>query len=253
MGALGSPRRIAASAVDLYWGQGVCDDVPALSWFLLSALVPLALGMTALASLALGDYAQAQALAERAARVLPEGVSDQLVQLILRTHNGSPLLLAGSVVLMVWTSAGAVGVVERSMSRLLGRRRFGPFVGKLRHLGLAAAVSVVIVLMVIAASGRARIALWPAALAATGLLCASLYHLCPRERIPWRAAWTGAAPAAVALQAVPTVAAVYLDWVAGRTPVRVFLVLAGVLITSYLAALSLLLGAALASRRALAR
>jgi uncharacterized BrkB/YihY/UPF0761 family membrane protein len=253
MAALRSPRRVAASAVDLYWGSGICDDVPALAWFLLSALVPLALGMTALASLALGDYAEAQALAERAARVLPDGVSDQIVQLILRTQRDSPLLLAGSIVLMVWTSAGAVGVLERSMSRQLDGRRFGPLLGKVRHLALAAGVAVVLVLMVLAASRRGGIALWPAALAATGLLCASLYHVCPRQRVPWRAALLGAVPASVGLQAVPTLAAFYLEWVAGRTPVRVFLVLTGVLITSYLGSLSLLLGAAVACRRAVPR
>ena len=116
------------------------------------ALVPLALGMTALASLLLGDYAQAQALAERAARVLPADVSDQFVQLVLRTKRDSPLLLAASLVAMVWASAGAVGVLERSMSRLLDRERFGPLVGKLRHLGLAAALTFVLVLVVLAAS-----------------------------------------------------------------------------------------------------
>jgi hypothetical protein len=41
----------------------------------------------------------------------------------------------------------------------------------------------------------------------------------------------------------------YLGLVAGRTPVRVFLVLAGVLFTCYVAAIVLLLGAALAARR----
>jgi uncharacterized BrkB/YihY/UPF0761 family membrane protein len=250
MAALRSPRRLVSSAIDLYWGSGVVDDVPALAWFLLSALVPLALGLTALASLALGDYAEAQTLAERAARVLPEGVSDQVVQLILRTPSDSPLLLALSIGLMVWTSAGGVGVVERSMSRLLDRRRFGPLVGKVRHLVLAAGVAVVVVLMVLAASGRASLVLWPAALAATWFICASLYRLCPRSGIPWRAAAVGALPAALGLQSVPTLAAVYLEAVAGRTPVRIFLVLAGVLITSYLSSLSLLLGAAVACRRA---
>src|SRR3954451_10414594 len=109
--------RLPANARDLYWGSGICDDVPARSWLLAIALVPLALGMTALASLALGDYAEPQAVAERAARALPAGVSDQVVQVILRTRRDSPALIAFSIAVMVWTSAGAVGVVERSMSR----------------------------------------------------------------------------------------------------------------------------------------
>ncbi|HET9314155.1 MAG TPA: hypothetical protein VFQ51_01150 [Vicinamibacteria bacterium] len=57
--------------VGLYWESGVSADIPALAWYLLSSLVPLALGLTALAAVALGDYAQAQALAARVSRVLP--------------------------------------------------------------------------------------------------------------------------------------------------------------------------------------
>ena len=72
-------RRPVARAADLYWGSGVCDDVPALSWFLVESLVPLALGLTALATILLGDAAKAEALAEHAAKTLPSGVSDELV------------------------------------------------------------------------------------------------------------------------------------------------------------------------------
>jgi len=256
-------RRAGAEAVDLYWGSGLCDDAPALAWFLVSALVPLALGLTALASIVLGDYAEAQAVAERAARLFPESVSDQLVQLILRTHRDSPLLLAGSIALMVWTSAGAVGVLERCMSRLAGRARFGLVLGKARHLGMAGGVALVVMLMVLAGSKatglQARLGvdgpavgwlLLLAALVATAVLCASLYRYCPRGRIPWRAAVTGAAPTALALQLVPVAASYYLGWVAGRTPVQVFLVLAGVMFTCYLAAIALLVGAGIAVRSA---
>jgi uncharacterized BrkB/YihY/UPF0761 family membrane protein len=257
-------RRAVDRAIDLYWGSGVCDDVPALSWFLMAALVPLALGTTALASLLLGDYARAQALAQRAARVLPRDVSDQIVLLVLRTKRDSPLLLAASLVVMVWASAGAVGVLERSMSRLLDRKRFGTFLGKLRHLGLAAALSGVLVLVVLAASKatglQRRIGLERAlpawilsigALALTVLICAALYRSCPRDGIPWRAALAGATPAGLGLQLIPSAVAQYLVWVAGTTPVHVFLVMAGVLFTCYLTALVLLLGAAIATRLAL--
>jgi uncharacterized BrkB/YihY/UPF0761 family membrane protein len=258
----GRPRRAADRVIALYWGSGVCDDVPALAWFLAVGLVPLALGLTALASLVLGDAAQAQAVAQRAARVLPADVSDQVVQLILRTRRDSVLVIMVSIVAMVWTSAGAVGVIERVMSRLLARRRFGPLGGKVRHLGLAAGLVVVIVLMVLAASKTTglqdRLGIHGAAvqallaslgLLATAVVCAALYRLCPRDGIPWGAALAGAVPAAAGLQLVPTLGAVYLQAVAGRTPVQVFLVLAGVLIVCNLAAMSLLVGAAIAAGR----
>jgi uncharacterized BrkB/YihY/UPF0761 family membrane protein len=60
--------------VGLYWESGVSADIPALAWYLLSSLVPLALGLTALAAVVLGDYPEAQALATRVSRVLPDDV-----------------------------------------------------------------------------------------------------------------------------------------------------------------------------------
>ena len=48
-------------------------------------------------------------MAQRAARVLPADVSDQVVQLILRTRRDSVLVIVASIGAMVWTSAGAVG------------------------------------------------------------------------------------------------------------------------------------------------
>ena len=258
----GWASRAPRAAVDLYWGTGVCDDVPALAWFLAAGLVPLALGLTAFASLLLGDAAQAQAVAERAARVLPADVSDQVVQLILRTRRDSTLLALASIAAMVWTSAGAVGVIERVMSRLLGRQRFGPLVGKLRHLGLATVFAALVVLMVLAAAkatglqerlgigaGGTQALVAVLGLAATGVVCGVLFRFSPRDGIPWSAAAVGATPAAVILTVTPQLAGVYLAAVAGRTPVRVFLVLAGVLIVCQLAAVGLLLGAAIAARR----
>jgi len=55
------------------------------------------------------------------------------------------------------------------------------------------------------------------------------------------------------LLATPTAAGYYTQQVAGRTPVEVFLVLAGVLITCYLVSLGLLLGSGTAARVQLGR
>jgi hypothetical protein len=52
----------------------------------------------------------------------------------------------------------------------------------------------------------------------------------------------------VILNITPTAAGYYLRLVAGRTPVELFLMLAGVLFTCYLAAFGLLLGAGVAAR-----
>jgi uncharacterized BrkB/YihY/UPF0761 family membrane protein len=88
-------RRAVGEAIGFYWGSGLSNDVPALAWFLLASLVPLALGITALAAVVLGDYAKAQMVAERLSQVLPHNVHEQVVQLILRTHRDSPLLILG--------------------------------------------------------------------------------------------------------------------------------------------------------------
>jgi hypothetical protein len=40
-------RRALGELIGLYWESGLGDEIPALSWFLLSSLVPLALGLTA--------------------------------------------------------------------------------------------------------------------------------------------------------------------------------------------------------------
>jgi uncharacterized BrkB/YihY/UPF0761 family membrane protein len=254
-------RRVPRELIGLYWDSGVANDVPALAWFLLSSLVPLALGLTALAALALGDYAKAQALSGRISEVLPKDVHDQIVDLILRTKEQSPLLIAGSIIVMVWISSGIVGVLERCLLRLLALPSKGVVLGKLRNLGVAAVLTVVILLMVAVATAGTdfvrrltvdplpiRLALPLASLALTTLLCGAVFRTLTGASMSWRAAWSGAAVSSVILNITPTAAGYYLRLVAGRTPVELFLMLAGVLITCYLAALGLLLGAGVAAR-----
>lgn len=259
-------RQAIGEIVGLYWDSGLGNDVPALAWFLLASLVPLALGLTALAAVVLGDYAKAQELAARAADVLPKDVHDQIVQLILRTQRDSPLLIAGSIVVMVWTSSGAVGVLERCLSRLLARPGGGIVLGKLRNVGISAALAVMIVLMVIVASAGTglmkrleidsvivRIAVPIASAAVTILICAAVYWLLAGRLIGWRSALAGGLVSGLILQVTPTAAGYYLRFVAGRTPVELFLMLSGVLITCYVAALGLLLGVGVTVRVHLGR
>jgi uncharacterized BrkB/YihY/UPF0761 family membrane protein len=85
-------------------------------------------------------------------------------------------------------------------------------------------------------------------LGVTTLLCGAVFHTLVGQSLQWRAAWTGAAISAVILNVTPTIAGYYLRFVAGRTPVEVFLALAGVLFTCYLAAFGLLLGAGVTAR-----
>jgi uncharacterized BrkB/YihY/UPF0761 family membrane protein len=259
-------RRALREVVGLYWESGIGDDVPALAWFLLSSLAPLALGLTALATVALGDYAEAQALADRAGGVLPDDVHDQLVELVLRTKNDSPVLIAAAILGMVWTSSGVVGVVDRCLARLLARERGGPLIGKLRNLGIAAVVAALIVLLVLVATAGTglverigvdatllRIVVPLLTMVVIAAICATLYRTLAAGALSWRAAVAGGALSGLLLEVTPTLAGYYLRLVAGRTPVELFLMLAGVLSTCYLVALGLLLGTGVTARVQLGR
>lgn len=258
---LAALARLPRELIGLYWDSGVANDVPALAWFLLSSLVPLALGLTALASVLLGDYARAQALSKQITKVLPKDVHDQLVALILRTHHGSPLLIAGAIIGMVWTGSGVVGVLERCLARLLRRSGAGFVRGKLRNLAVTAALVTVIVLMVLAGSAGTglarrldvdptlvRLAVPLLSVTLTILLCGVVYRTLGGAGLRRRALLAGGAVSGVILQATPTAAGYYLRYVAGRNPEQLFLMLAGVLFTCYLAAVGLLLGAGVAAR-----
>jgi len=254
-------RRAFRELTGLYWDSGVSADVPALAWYLLSSLAPLALGLTALAAILLGDYAEAQTLAEKVSGVLPADAHEQIVDLILRTKKDSPLLIAGAIVGMLWTSSGVVGVVDRCLGRMLARRPHNPLLGKLHNIGVAAAVAVMIVLMVVLASAGTgfihrlevdstlvRILAPFVAMAIIGLICAGVFKVVAREAGSWRPALIGGALSGVILQVAPTAAGYYMRWVSGNTPVKAFLILAGVLITCYVVAFGLLLGAGVMAR-----
>lgn len=245
----------------LYWDSGVSADIPALAWYLLASLVPLTLGLTALAAVVLGDYAQAQALAARAARVLPRDVHDQVVTLVLRTRRDSPFLIAGAVLGMVWTSSGSVGVLDRCLGRMLSIAGSNPLVGKLRNIGVSFAVAVLVVVMVLLASAGTglvdrldlnatvvRVAVPLLLLTVIVLICASVFRVLGGERVSWHAALAGGGVSGLILLITPTLAGYYTRWVANNTPVKIFLILAGVLITCYLIAFGLLLGTAVAAR-----
>jgi len=254
-------RRALRELVGLFFDSGISNDIPALAWFLLASLAPLALGLTALAAIVLGDWAEAQALAARAAGVLPEDAHDQVVQLVLRTERDSPLLIAAAIVGMVWTSSGAVGVIDRRIAKMLDVDRGHFVLGKLRALGVAAALAVLIVIAVLVASAgtgfvervgldatATRILVPIVSTLVVTLICAGAFHTLALGALRWRSALAGAALSGLALQITPTAAGYYLRYVAGSAAVKVFLVLAGVLITCYLLALGLLLGAGVAAR-----
>lgn len=249
--------RAASRFQSFYWGSGLSDDVPALAWYLVSACVPLLLGVAAIAAIVLGDGPAATAVAARVAKVFPAAARDEVLQLVLRTRRNSPLLLVIAVLSMVWVAAGATGVIERVESRLLGAQRPGMIALKLRHLALAAGMVSLISLTAIAATRAtglrkhlaAGVPSWLLGVGSAlliGLVCGLLYRFATTRRLDWRAALAGGLPAGVIVELTPLIAGYYARAVAGRTPVQVFLILAGLLFTCYVMAQGLLIGAGLA-------
>jgi membrane protein len=254
----GLPRRV----FDFYWGQGIADDVPALTYYLLLSLAPFALGLAAVQALLLDNVLSAIQVADQINRFLPDAVHRDITRLVLGTRDNSPFLLALAVVTMLWTTSGAIGVVERCESRMLGALRHSIVIGRLRNLALGAGVAV----MVAAASAAAPVigdaadtlrfrgALPGGTLVALNTLgsivvFAAIYRYAPRTALRWRSAFVGAIPAGVAIQAIPALVGLYVGNFVGFAAVRLFLILAIVLLGLYVMATAILVGAGFAVKR----
>ena len=125
-------RRAFDRAVHFYWGQGIADDVPALTYYLVLSLAPVALGLAALEALLLSDTQSALNVVDGVNRFLPDAVHTDIRHLVLGTRDNSPLLLAVALASMLWTTSGAIGVIERCESRILDCSRHHVVTGRLR-------------------------------------------------------------------------------------------------------------------------
>jgi len=259
-------RRAAQWAYSFWWGDGLADDVPALTYYLVLSVAPFALGLAAVEALLLEDYVSAVEVADQVNRYLPAEVHSDVQALITSTRSSSPYLLVIAIVAMLWTSSGAIGVLERVVSRILGGARHNIVFGRLRNMALGALVAA----LVIAAAGSASVvqgltdvlgvaSALPSelivglnALGAVVLL-AIIYRTAPLQHLHWSSALLGALPAGLAIQAIPNLVGVYVANAGGFAAVRLFLVLAAVLIGLYSMATVLTVGAGLAARKELGR
>jgi membrane protein len=257
-------RRLARRIFDFYWGQGIADDVPALTYYLLLSLAPLALGLAAVQALLLKNLLSAIEVADQINRFLPDAVHSDIRNLVLGTRSNSPQLLAVAVVTMLWTMSGAIGVVERCESRILDAPRHSIVSGRIRNMLLGAGVAVMLVVASAGAPviGDAADALnmrgaLPGALLiavqAVGsvLVFAGIYRWAPRATLRWRSAIIGAIPAGIAIQAIPALVGLYVGNFVGFAAVRLFLILAIVLLGLYVMATVILVGAGVAVKREL--
>ena len=265
MGGQPSPmRRLAGRVFDFYWGDGIADDVPALTYYLVLSLAPFALGLAALQALLLDNLLSAIEVADQINRFLPDAVHADIVRLVTGTRDNSPLLLTLAVASMLWTASGAIGVIERCESRMLEAPRHSIVRGRARNLLLGAGVALMFALASAGAPviGDAADAVHIRALlpsnvllllntAGSVLVFAAIYRWAPRDKMRWRSAAVGAIPAGIAIQAVPALVGIYVGAVAGFAAVRLFLMLAIVLLGLYVMATVILVGCGLAVRREL--
>src|SRR5919206_1277045 len=197
-------RGIGRRIFDFYWGTGIADDVPALTYYLLLSLGPFALGLAALQALLLKNVVSAIEVADQINRFLPDAVHQDITQLVLGTRDNSPQLLAVAVATMLWTSSGAIGVIERCESRMLGAPRHSIVVGRMRNLLLGAGVALTFaaasagapVIGDAADAINARGSLPGGVLLAVNTLgsivvFAGIYRLAPRGHLRWRSAVVG--------------------------------------------------------------
>jgi uncharacterized BrkB/YihY/UPF0761 family membrane protein len=254
-------RRTGGRIFDFWWGQGIADDVPALAYYLVLSLGPFALGIAALQALLLEDIVSVIQVASQINRFLPDALHRDVQDLIIGTRDDSPLLLALAVVTMLWTSSGAIGVIERCESRVLDCTRHDVLSGRLRNVALGALVAFAFVVGTGSAPVIGEVArlfdlrgALPGglliALNAIGsvALMAVIYRYAPRSRIGWKPAFGGALPAGIGLQAVPALVGLYFGATAGFAAVRLFLLLAVMLLGLYTMATLMLLGAGVAAR-----
>ncbi len=252
-------RRVPARIFAFYWGEGIADDVPALTYYLVLSLAPFALGLAAMEALLLKDVLSALQVVDQLNRFLPETLHDDIRGLVLGTRNDSPLLFAVAISAMLWTTSGAIGVIERCLARITSGPRHHIVVGRLRNMLLGGLVAVAVILASLSISVVSDFSLrlhagsnlpGPAILAfntlGSILVFAAIYRYAPLGRISWRSALKGGVPAGIAIQAVPAIVGVYVSAAAGFAAVQVFLLLAIVLLGLYIVALAILVGAGLA-------
>lgn len=255
-GQPGFMRRALDRLFGFYWGEGIADDVPALAYYLVLSLAPFALGVAAVA-LRLDDALSTLSVAAQINRYLPEQVHGDIDRLVVGTRENSPELLVVAVIAMLWTTSGAIGVIERCLSRMLDGERHNIVLGRLRNMGLGAIVAAGVILAAIGTSAVNDIPFLGGS-ASPGLLLvvtslgsivlfATIYRYAPRAHLGWRSGFLGALPAGIGLQIVPSVVGLYVNGVAGFQAVRLFLVLAVVLLAVSLVAMLVLVGAGIAA------
>ena len=255
------PRWTLSFVVSFYWSSGITNDVPALAYYLVLSLAPLTLGLAAVSTLIFGVHLEAAGIAREVGHFLPPSSRNSITRLVASTEHDSWKLLALAVAAMLWTSSAAIGVIERCLARLTGARRYPMLRGRLRNILLGATLCSLLILAVAAASlaggltdylphgwnvfGVPVIVLNVAGMT---LFCSLIFHYGVRDGVCWRAALTGAFPAALTLQFAPLLVGLYFHVFAHPVAASIFISFAVVLLGCFALAVGMLVGVGVCAR-----
>ena len=254
-------RRAFRYIDNFYWGSGITNDVPALSYYLVLSLAPFTLGLAVLSALIFGADLQAADIAHTVARFLPPSVRGSVVKLVLTTKHDSTRLLILAVLAMLWTGSSAIGVIERVLARLTGARRHRVVHWRLHNMALGAVLCLLLLLAIGIASLAAGLkAYLPHEVDLLGIplllldvagavfFCGLIFRYATRDGVCWRAALAGALPAALMLQIAPLLVGLYFHALARPVAASIFISFAVVLLGCFVLAVGLLVGAGVCAR-----
>jgi membrane protein len=243
-------KEIYSRVIAFWWSSGLAYDAPALAFYILISLAPLAIGLSALAEVFFPSTLAPENITNSISVLFPERVAENINDLSRSNNSQTPLLLIVSAFLMFWTVSAALSVVERAESRILLEENTSYLTGRLRMLWLGALFTLVLLLLLASFATRAipfSFSLLFVPLAFTLLLL--LYRFLPKARAPWKRSALGASFATLGFFLVPRIVSLYFT--SGFRPsfVGLFAALAVFIVSCYLLAVFLLLGAGIAAKR----
>ena len=243
--------------------DGAVDMASSIAFFGAFAIFPLLLAVIAGASLLLDSEQVATQLSQWVGEAFP--ASADLIRSTVQAVVGArgPMGIA-AVLGLVWAGSAGFGAINRAVNRIV-RLEPRPYpLAKLRHLGLALAVIVLIVMSVAVSSAAAlvtskvtwlshlglegdsltRFVGWAASFAILFLIFTIIYRWAPAADVTWGMVWPGAFLAAVITEIGKWGFLVYLNRVANLE--AVFGSLSSIMVLLlwlYVAAMALIIGA----------
>ena len=243
--------------------DGVVDMASSIAFFGAFAMFPLLLAVIAGASLLLDSEQVATQLSQRVAEAFPASADllRSTIEAIVRARG--PMSVA-AVLGLVWSGSAGFGAITRAVNRIIGSEAPAYPLAKLRHLALAGAVTVLVVLSIAVSSAAAlvtsriswlshlglegdsltRVVAWAMSFAILFLIFALIYRWAPSVDVTWKMVWPGALLAAVMTELGKWGFLVYLNHVANLE--AVFGSLSSIMVLLlwlYVTAMALTLGA----------